>query len=178
MVAGRLRADNRGNAYLRPSAILPAMPDYTISWHVEPRYADAVRRRSLAALARRVLSSEAVPAPAELSIVITSDATVRDLNRRFRGDDAATDVLSFGSEAEAKGRFVTPPGTRRHVGEVVISFPTAARQAKAAGHDAEAELAHLLVHGILHVLGYDHVRAAEARTMREREDALLGRAAH
>lgn len=176
MVAGLRDIDNQGTSYVRASAILPAMPDYAISWHVEPQYAGAVRKRSLAAQARRVLSREGVAPPAELSIVVTNDATVRELNRRFRGEDAPTDVLSFGPEVQE--RFVMPPDVRWLAGEVVISFPTAARQAKAAGHDVDAELAHLLVHGILHVLGHDHKTATEARAMHAREDELLGRPAH
>ena len=64
------------------------------------------------------------------------------------------------------------------MGEIVISYPTAARQAEEAGHTVDEELAHLLVHGILHLLGYDHESRADARRMRAREEALLGRAAH
>ena len=152
------------------------MANYTIAWHVEPAFARSVRKRALAALARRALASESAASPSELSIVVTDDGTVRELNRRYRGEDTPTDVLSFGLD-EHSG-FALPPGSARQIGEVVISYPTAVRQAMAAGHAVDAELAHLLVHGVLHLLGYDHERPAQARAMRVREDALLGAAVH
>ena len=147
----------------------------TIAFHVEPAFARKVKRRALAALARRVLASDGV-APAQLSVVVTDDGTVQELNRRYRGIDAATDVLSF--SLESSGDFPTPPGRAAHLGEVVISYPMAARQARDAGHDVESELAHLLVHGVLHLLGYDHDSARDSRRMRAREEALLGAAVH
>ncbi len=134
-----------------------------------------VQKRRIAALARRVLAAEQVRAPAELSIAITEDTTVRELNRRYRGVDAPTDVLSF---ASGEADFVVPPGRARQLGEIVISHQTARRQAEDAGHPVETELAHLLVHGILHLLGHDHESPAEARSMRAREEALLGRTLH
>jgi probable rRNA maturation factor len=149
---------------------------YAVPVQVEPAFAGSVRRRVLAALARRVLAAEGVSAPAELSIVVSDDETVRELNRRYRGVDEPTDVLSFGLGAEDE--FVTPPGSARQLGEVVVSYPMAARQAKEEGHTVEEELAHLTVHGVLHVLGRDHESPEEARAMRAKEEALLGHAAH
>jgi probable rRNA maturation factor len=153
-----------------------AAPPYTVAWQVAPAEAGHVRRRALAALVRRALASEGVPGPVEMSIVMTDDETVRDLNHRYRGVDEATDVLSFGMEAD--DGFVTPPGIARHLGEIVISCETAARQAQEAGRDIDEELAHLVVHGVLHVLGYDHGEPEEAKTMRAKEEALLGRRPH
>ncbi|MEX2159939.1 MAG: rRNA maturation RNase YbeY [Dehalococcoidia bacterium] len=151
-------------------------PRYAVALHVEPRYAARVRSRTLAALARRVLAAEGAETGSALSIVVTDDATVRDLNKRFLGIDEPTDVLSFG--LSAKTRFVTSSAAERQLGEVVISFPTAQLQARQAGHPLDDELAHLLVHGMLHILGYDHQRPAQARLMRAREDELLRRSAH
>ena len=153
-----------------------ARAPYTIAFSIEATFARRVRRRALATLARRALADESALAPAELGVVITDDETVRELNRRYRGVDAPTDVLSF--ELGADDGFVTPPGSARQLGEIVISYPTAARQAEAAGHAVEEELAHLLVHGLLHLLGYDHESTREARAMRAREETLLGRTAH
>ena len=113
---------------------------------------------------------------AGLSIVITDDRAVRDLNRRFLGPDEPTDVLSF--PLKERRSFVTSSAGARQLGEVVIAFPTAARQARRAGHPIADELAHLLAHGILHILGYEHERPGQERRMRAREDELLGRAAH
>jgi probable rRNA maturation factor len=150
-----------------------AAPRYGVSMHVRPRYARYVRTRSLAALARRALAAEDVAAGTSISIVVTDDVTVRDLNKRFLGIDAATDVLSFGLGGRTK--FV---GSGRELGEVIISYAAASRQAREARHPVEDELAHLLVHGVLHLLGYDHERDRDERRMRAREESILGRAVH
>ncbi len=154
---------------------MPA-PRYDIALNVDRAFSRKVPRRRLTSLARHVLAGQEVAPSAQLSIVVTDDDTVRDLNRRFRDDDAATDVLSFGSDAS--DAFVTPPDSPDLLGEVVISHPTAERQAQEQGRDVVEELEHLLVHGCLHLLGFDHEAAADARAMRDREEALLGRAVH
>jgi probable rRNA maturation factor len=131
-------------------------------------------------LALRVLDGEDVSGSA-LSVLFTNDETVRELNREFRGYDESTDVLSFGLselakpavDGEERGEFVLPPDSELPLGEIVISVPTAERQAAEHGRVRDHELAHLLIHGILHVLGYDHYEPDEERTMREREDAFL-----
>ena len=150
-----------------------AAPNYRITSHVEPRFRRRLHVRPLVALARRALEAEGAPAPGDLSIVVTDDDTVRELNRRFRGIDEPTDVLSF---ELAGGGF--PEAAAAALGEIVISYETAARQAAEAGRAVEDELAHLLLHGVLHLLGYDHEARADARRMHSLEEALLGRAAH
>ena len=82
-----------------------------------------------------------------LTVRFTGDRAMRKLNRDFRGKDKPTDVLSFPGEA-------TPEG--RHLGDIVISVPTAGRQAEERGHALEREVRTLLLHGVLHCLGYDH----------------------
>jgi len=104
----------------------------------------------------------------ELSVVLTDDPHIQCLNRDFREKDAPTDVLSFGQlEGEP---FVTPIP---HLGDLVISVETAARQAKERGHSVEAEVRILLVHGLMHLLGHDHMEAEERTLMAQAEDALL-----
>ncbi len=149
------------------------MTTYTISVRVEPAFADLVSERPVKQIARKVLESEDVDDGSELSVVITDDETVQELNRRFRDRDETTDVLSFGLDLDTGANFATPPGTRHQLGEVVISLPTARRQAEDAGHELLDELLHLLVHGILHILGYDHEQPKEAEAMREQEESLL-----
>jgi len=96
---------------------------------------------------------------------------MRTLNRRYRGKDRATDVLSF-SLREGSFPHVQP----EVLGDIVIAVPTAARQAAEAGHPLAREIEFLLVHGLLHLLGYDHERGpAEARRMKRRELQLLKR---
>ncbi len=132
---------------------------------------------ALTLLAERALTAEAVAAPAELSIMLSDDATVRDLNRRYRDTDAPTDVLSF---AQSEGDAFAQPddaGTRM-LGDVIISVDTARSQAAEYAVTLQDEVAHLLVHGILHILGYDHEEPDEAQIMRAHEDAILGEAHH
>lgn len=105
-----------------------------------------VRKRALELWLRRLVLSLA-PKAGSLAARLTSDAEVRRLNRRFRSKDKPTDVLSFPGETTADGY---------HVGDIVISVPTARRQAAEAGHPVERELRVLLLHGLLHCLGYDH----------------------
>lgn len=150
--------------------------DLRISTHVDAAFAGRVDVAALERLARQVVVSEGVPAPAELGLVISDDDTLRDLNRRYRGMNEPTDVLSFGLESAEP--FVSPPDGVQRLGEVIVSFPAAERQAREAGYPLETELAHLVVHGVLHLLGYDHQRPEEAQAMRAREEALLGGAAH
>jgi probable rRNA maturation factor len=103
-------------------------------------------------------------------VLITDDEAVRRLNAEYAGEDETTDVLAFSlREGEV---FVSPDGVMR-LGEVIISYPTASRQAAEAGRLVDEEMAHLLVHGILHLLGYDHVEPEEERVMRGREAELL-----
>jgi probable rRNA maturation factor len=97
------------------------------------------------------------------------------MNHQFLGIDEPTDVLSFPDEA---GDFVVGMA-EPYLGDIAISLPTARRQAAALGHSLDAEVAHLLVHGILHLCGYDHVDDPEAEArMRAREEHYLGAASH
>jgi probable rRNA maturation factor len=112
-------------------------------------------------------------APAvEVEVVLADSDTVRNLNRLYRGKDEPTDVLSFGSrEGEA---FVNSPDQPPGLGEIVICLPVAEAQATAVGRGVAGWVSHLLVHGLLHVLGYDHDDSeAESKRMRAREDELL-----
>jgi probable rRNA maturation factor len=101
---------------------------------------------------------------AELSILVVGDRRIRTLNREWRGKDAATDVLSF--------PLSDPPGIGSVLGDVVVSFQTAVRRARAEGRSTPKELERYLAHGILHLLGYDHERPEDARRMAEKEEAL------
>ena len=131
-----------------------------------PRRTRGLSRRRLLAHARALL--EALDqADAELSLALVDDATGAELNQRFRGRAGATDVLSFalleGAHTEHRGALL---------GDVVIALGVARRQAHEHGLVLEAECLRLLIHGVLHLLGYDHARAAEARVMQAKERAL------
>jgi probable rRNA maturation factor len=143
-----------------------------IDVRIAPAFRASVRVAWLRAMARRVLAAEDV-GPVQVGVVVTDDETVRELNRRFLGLDEPTDVLSFGLAAADEAPFALPPEEAASLGEVVIAYPTAVRQADEAGRTVEAEVAHLLVHGLLHLLGHDHQRPEEEAAMRGREDEIL-----
>lgn len=119
--------------------------------------------------ARRVLEALRLP-DAELSLLLVSDPVMRTLNRDWRGKDRPTDVLSF---AQRDGDAGAP---EQMLGDVVISVDTARRQAAERGESLVRESERLLIHGVLHLLGYDHeVSVQEARRMQRRERALAQR---
>lgn len=128
-------------------------------------------------IVRQVLNAEGVAPPYEVSLVFTDSETVRRLNRDYRGVDEPTDVLAFYMlpQKEADPLFVVPPDGVTRLGEVIISYPQAVEQAKEQGHSTERELALLIIHGILHLLGYDHEEPEEEHEMREREAELMWR---
>jgi probable rRNA maturation factor len=150
----------------------PSRPAHRIEVQVARPFRSALRAPWLRRIARHVLVVEGA-GPSELGVVISDDATVRELNRRYLDRDEPTDVLSFGLGEVGEVPFALPPGEAAPLGEVIISYPTAVRQAEEQGHSVEAEVAHLLVHGILHLLGYDHLEAEDERVMRRREEEIL-----
>ena len=120
----------------------------------------------LARLARAILS-DVGEASAELGITFVGDHRMRGLNRRYRGKDRTTDVLAFPMRG-------VPHSSSHLLGDVVIAVPTAARQAKQGHRSLDEELTVLLIHGILHLCGYDHERSeTEARRMHRRERMIL-----
>lgn len=126
-----------------------------------------------------VLRGEGISEPIELSVLVTSDAALHELNRTYRGVDRPTDVLSFASEEDAPDApqsFVRAPDTPRYLGDIAISYERVLAQAEDYGHSAARELAYLTAHGVLHLLGYDHERGeADAAAMRSREEAAMER---
>jgi len=105
----------------------------------------------------------------ELTIVLTDDAQLRELNRNYLDIDAPTDVLSFpASETD-------PETARRYWGDILISVPRAEEQARAAGHTLEAEVQLLVVHGTLHLLGYDHAEIDDKARMWKAQAEVLER---
>lgn len=118
--------------------------------------------------ARATLDLAAAP-DSDLTLVVTSDARLRALNRDFLGRDAATDVLAFPSDE-------TDPETgRRYLGDVILSLPRAREQAAERGHALQAEVQLLVVHGVLHLLGHDHAEAQEKARMWAAQAQVLER---
>lgn len=128
-------------------------------------------RAALRRLMRELLKEAGSTAPAaanELSLVFSTDAAVHELNRSYRGKDKPTDVLSFAVGEDAEPETVC-------LGDIVISLDTAAAQAREFKVTRDQEILRLLIHGTLHLLGYEHERVprAEARRMQRREDELF-----
>ena len=122
--------------------------------------------------AMATLGHVAMPEPCELTVYVTTSAEVHELNRTYRDKDAPTDVLSFGDDAPAG--FVTAPDQPRYLGDIAISWQHVVDQAAEYGHSQTRELAFLTVHGVLHLLGYDHELGAEADAeMRALQDAVM-----
>ena len=109
-----------------------------------------------------------LPEGAELSIVFTDDAHIKSLNRKFRGKNKPTNVLSFPGAPAANG------GIGPILGDIVLAEETVSKEAGAQHLTLEAHLAHLILHGFLHILGYDHEDDGEAETMEGLETAILG----
>ena len=149
-----------------------------IGIHIERKFQAHIDEEWARKIAREVLKAESITPPYEMSLVFTDSETVQRLNRDYRGVDEPTDVLAFymlpqhGADAD----FVSPPDDITHLGEVIISYPKAEEQAKEQGHSTEQELTLLIIHGILHLLGYDHEKPEEEAKMKAREKELLERA--
>jgi probable rRNA maturation factor len=129
-------------------------------WRNEPDAAAVIRR----AIGEATEMTNAIAQPSELAVMLCDDAAMRELNTRWRGRPEPTNVLSF----PAAGRAGT-------LGDLAIAYETTAREAQAEGKPFADHLAHLAVHGFLHLLGYDHGSDAEAVAMERLEAAILAR---
>lgn len=120
-------------------------------------------------VAQMGLKIEGVDSSAEISLVLVDDQEIQVLNKTYREHDLPTDVLSFPlwdeGEEDVVGEIL--------LGDIVISLETAQRQAEEYGHTLEREVAYLMVHGLLHLLGYDHLSSGEKQIMRQKEEEIL-----
>ena len=132
--------------------------------------AKAVVRRALKRAATTLSTKTA-----ELAIVLTDDAAMRRLNRNWRGVDAPTNVLSFAMKnpGDQLDQRLGSHLVGNHLGDIVLAYETVKREAQREGKPFDHHLAHLVVHGFLHLLGYDHGNDAQARRMEATERAIL-----
>jgi probable rRNA maturation factor len=153
-----------------PSQPQPA----NIDLQIDPAYQTRVPTQRLIQVVQAALQ-HAGASQGEVTLVIANDELLHQLNRTYRSIDAPTDVLSFAAQEEAEGQdvFVSAPEAQNYLGDVVISFPTAERQAAAVGHSVADELSLLAVHGVLHLLGYDHDSEEEEADMWARQSQIL-----
>lgn len=110
----------------------------------------------------------------EISVSLVADEHIRVLNREYRGIDSGTDVLSFWSDLDTgEVQMLRESGDALPLGDVIVSTERAMRQASEYGHSYRREMVYLVVHGILHLLGYDHHEEAERSSMRRAEESIL-----
>jgi probable rRNA maturation factor len=134
---------------------------------VQEQFQDKVPEQTLCRAAESALQISNVIDSPSLSIRITDDTEMQDLNLRFRGIDKTTDVLSFGED------FTDPDLKSRYLGDIVISYPQAENQANTRNHAATDELQLLVIHGVLHLLGYDHGTEDEKNDMWSLQGKIL-----
>jgi probable rRNA maturation factor len=136
-----------------------------------------ITKKKLARIADIILNKIVGNRINELGIVITDDKKIKELNNFYRKIDCATDVLSFqmpvSLDQNKAEHFIIPPDNISHIGEVIISYETALRQAKEGKIKVEQEISFLVIHGILHLLNYDHEKEEDRRLMEAKQTEIL-----
>ena len=153
-------------------------PSLVVEWDIIDPLDGVVNRPFLESVLVAALEGRRVGQFLNVGLTITNDDGIKELNLRYRGIDAPTDVLSFPLQQyeapeKPKVTFPQPPGEPLHLGDVVISYERAVEQARSYEHSLDRELAYLVVHGVLHLLGYDHEDPEEAKLMRQEEESVL-----
>jgi len=152
-----------------------------ISVLIDQALAEYLEVSWLQSIVEQVLVAQDAGSGVELGLVITSQERVRQLNRSYLGKDEPTDVLAFSmlpeplatGASETFPPFVQPPDGVLHLGEVIISYPQAVIQAEEHQHSIKKEIAILIIHGVLHLLGYEHDKPELERQMKSREEEIL-----
>lgn len=141
---------------------------------IEPAFAHLLSTEHLRSVGEATLRLEGKSG--QVTLVITGDPGIQRLNRDFLGVDAPTDVLAFSAQ-EIGDSFVVAPEAGNYLGDVIVSYPRAVAQAAELGHPVEHEVNLLIVHGVLHLLGYDHADEDERDAMWARQEVILRRVA-
>lgn len=142
------------------------------SWRGESLDFEAIACEMVQATFAHLGDIEQIDAACEISISLTDDRSIQDLNLRFRHIDAATNVLAF-PEASAAAGAPDEGGTGRHLGDIAMAFGTVSHESREQGKTLEQHFRHLTVHGVLHLLGYDHVDTGDAEEMESLEQTIL-----
>jgi probable rRNA maturation factor len=143
-----------------------------LSVQVDPEFRGKIDQERLDRIILQALLREGITKPFTLGLLITGDERIKSLNLKYRGQDEETDVLAFGMEND-QDSFVSPPSVPLHLGDVVISYPRAVAQAEEYGYSVEEELDLLVVHGLLHLLGYDDQTDEERQRMWDEQETIL-----
>lgn len=131
----------------------------------------------LRSIEKKTLSRLNMGGGIEISLVVCGEKRIRTLNRVWRGKDRLTDVLSFGvEEIKNSDKFIAAPDKTSLLGEIFICYPVAGKQARRYGYALKEEMSRLLVHGILHLAGYDHEKSAkEEKRMMELQEKIVAK---
>ena len=166
---------------------MPARAKRRVDISILDDWRDAPSPYWLRKIVNRALDHVPTEESCQIGLVLADDDTVRHLNKEYRGLDELTDVLSFSPVHQGRWQgegeplrkfdpdvsFVLPPGEPLHLGEVIISYPQAVRQATSGRSSLEKELAHLVVHGVMHLAGFDHEEPHEESKMGAKEREIL-----
>ena len=169
---------------------MPTRPRRRVDINIQAPFGSRVSRSWLRKVVLHALDVALPMQVCQVGVVITDDDTLKRLNREYRGVDEVTDVLSFSNvhQGHWEGHdeppphtgdsvpFAVPPGEPTHLGEVIVSYPQTRRQTSSESEaEVERELALLIAHGVLHLLGHDHVESAEEAIMKSQERQILSR---
>ncbi len=158
------------------------MPEWQIDIKIKKQFKRHLNRPYLRRIIRGVLAAEEAPSPLEVSLVITDDEDVHRLNKRYGKNDHTTDVLAFPLNEEKTTAshgsnpgptFISPQDGVPLLGEVIISYPQALRQVEEHKNSIEEEVTLLIIHGFLHLLGYDHASQADRKRMQGHEKKII-----
>lgn len=163
------------------------MPLHQVDVYVLDDFINSILLDRLHKVAEASLMFESPESPLAMELSIVDDETVRELNKQYRGVDENTDVLAFssfnqghyyGDNNSVRGKdediqFVTPPGYKTNIGEIIISFDQAKRQSDPLDHKIEEEIDFLIVHGVLHLFGYDHITPEDEVKMKIRTNKIF-----
>lgn len=155
---------------------------------IDEKFLEKIAEGAFKAMTREKPGSDLLKKKTEISLALVGEGRIRKLNKMYRGRNRVTDVLSFVNQSiipylakafprlkdSQPAKFVEAPNGVKRLGEIVICYPRAKKQARRAGHSLKHELTILLIHGILHLLGYDHEKTEkEAEAMQEMETKIL-----
>jgi probable rRNA maturation factor len=152
------------------------MTEHAITIAIEGPCAALAGEDELRATVLRALEAEGVAGPVALTVVVVDDATIHDLNRRFLDHDEPTDVITFpldGDAGDGAGFVLPGEGAFRQLGEIYVSCERAAAQSGDWGGDPAREVRFLVVHGVLHLLGWDDATPEDRARMLARQEAIL-----
>ena len=152
------------------------MINHEINVYLEPKLEISITENWFTNTINKILDALNIAMVSELGLVLTDNKVIKRLNKTYRGKDETTDVLAFcmlSQQVTEEEKFTDPPDGISHLGEILISYPQAIKQASEKKHDIKLEFTILIIHGILHLLGYDHEQSVEEQLMCAKEKEIL-----